>query len=70
MKIYIMTYEERDAMGVREQRTAQIPAENLEQARAKARYGFGRKVIEVREETAEEPESHRTKRTDSTLNRD
>ena len=53
MKIYIVTYEESDAME-HEHRTTRIKAESLEQAHDKAYWGLGRKLIDVREETAED----------------
>jgi hypothetical protein len=53
MKIYIVTYEESDELEY-EQCTTRIKAESLEQAYDKAYWGLGRKLIDVREETAED----------------
>jgi hypothetical protein len=65
VKIYIVTYDDgleykmsaqrRLAQALTgRQRTTRIKAESLEQAHHKAFWGLGRKVINVREETAEE----------------
>jgi hypothetical protein len=53
MEIYIVTYEESNAMEYHH-RTTRIKAESLEQAYDKAHWGLGRKVINVREEGAED----------------
>src|SRR6266481_1665316 len=53
MKIYIVTYEESDEFNC-EHCTTRIKADSLEQAYDKAYWGLGRKLVDVREETAED----------------